>query len=127
MVFTVVLTGGPCGGKSSALPLLKKSLTDQGYRVYTCQESMSLLRSGGCQMTHKHGEAAFDKFLDSCLGLQIQMEQSFAAIADSIPGDSVLILDRGILDLKISFKKNHGMRSLDLVGLLRVTSIPGTT
>ena len=43
-VFTVVLTGGPCGGKSSCLNQLVKRLQEQGLNVYVAPEMPTLLK-----------------------------------------------------------------------------------
>jgi thymidylate kinase len=46
-VVCVVLTGGPCGGKSSSLKCLKDVLEGKGYRVMTMPEVPTLLMSNG--------------------------------------------------------------------------------
>jgi hypothetical protein len=45
-VYTVVLTGGPCGGKSTALATLTKHLRAQGYEVYCVPEIPTLVFTG---------------------------------------------------------------------------------
>lgn len=47
-VYRVILTGGPCGGKSSALEALSKFLTEKGFEVLCVPGTFSLL-----QITHK--------------------------------------------------------------------------
>ena len=34
LVGKIVLTGGPCAGKTTALSTIEQELTDRGYRVY---------------------------------------------------------------------------------------------
>ena len=46
-MFNVVLTGGPCGGKSSSQEMLSTALSKQGFAVYFVPEVPSLLISGG--------------------------------------------------------------------------------
>jgi hypothetical protein len=41
LVFNVVLTGGPCGGKSSSQDLLSEALSSQGFAVYFVPEVMA--------------------------------------------------------------------------------------
>ena len=48
-VTTVVLTGGPCGGKSSALEVLSDELSGRGVDVYSVPEVPTILLSGGCR------------------------------------------------------------------------------
>ena len=47
----IVITGGPCGGKSTAIPLLRESiaLNLQDVDVYTAPEVPTILQAGGCK------------------------------------------------------------------------------
>ena len=47
MTESIVLTGGPCGGKSSALPFLKEELEKCGWRVLTVGETATDLMQSG--------------------------------------------------------------------------------
>ena len=47
-VVTCVLTGGPCGGKSSSMSDLTMSLKNHGYHVFTCPEVPTILMQNGC-------------------------------------------------------------------------------
>jgi CYTH domain-containing protein/predicted ATPase len=46
-IWMIVITGGPCGGKTSALALLRSKLTDRGYRVLIVPESATKLIGAG--------------------------------------------------------------------------------
>lgn len=48
-VICIVLTGGPCGGKSSSLISVKNALEESGYRVMTMPEVPTILMSNGAQ------------------------------------------------------------------------------
>ena len=54
LVFRVVLTGGPCGGKSSSLSHLTKELTKLGYNVYCAPEVLFLLFPAEAVDTRPH-------------------------------------------------------------------------
>uniref|UniRef100_A0A7S2DHA1 NadR/Ttd14 AAA domain-containing protein n=1 Tax=Octactis speculum TaxID=3111310 RepID=A0A7S2DHA1_9STRA len=98
-VHTVVLTGGPCGGKSSLLSLLTDKLKGRGVDVYCCPEVPTILISGGCVYP---GENAGQKLIDFETGLielQMQIEDSFLKIASSTGRPSVVVMDRGLLDI----------------------------
>ena len=45
--FTLVLTGGPCGGKTSCLRVLTKALTARGYNVFCAPEVPTIFLSNG--------------------------------------------------------------------------------
>jgi hypothetical protein len=44
----VVITGGPCGGKSSCLASLEERLQSLGYEVYLVPEASTLMKAAGC-------------------------------------------------------------------------------
>lgn len=46
-LFVVVLTGGPCGGKSSSLKSVRDTLRGKGYNVMTMPEVPTILMSNG--------------------------------------------------------------------------------
>lgn len=95
----VVLTGGPCGGKTQALGRLTAKLEDSGYDVYLVGETPTLLINGGCQYPGEAKEAELIEFETALIHLQIQMEESFRRVADSTPRPSVVFLDRALLDV----------------------------
>ena len=97
-VYRVVLTGGPCGGKSSALKDFTKKLNEHGYDVYTAPEVPTIMINGGCQYPGMEGKEELDAFETALLKLQLQMESSFTQCAASTGRPSVLVLDRGLMD-----------------------------
>merc|ERR1712166_382004 len=103
----VVLTGGPCGGKSSAQESMKKALTDIGWDCYFVPEVPTILIVGGCLpqlITSVQASAAGDNsklvhFESNLIKLQFQMENSFNEIAAATGRNSVVFYDRGMLDI----------------------------
>jgi hypothetical protein len=96
----IALTGGPCAGKSSSMEHLTKSLLALGYDVYFVPEVPTVLMNGGCKYPGFNGGQALADFEVALMGLQLQMERSFTQIAASTSRPSVLIMDRGLLDIK---------------------------
>ena len=47
IVSKIVLTGGPCAGKTSALTKIEEELTEKGYKVFIVGESATELIKGG--------------------------------------------------------------------------------
>lgn len=47
IVGKIVLTGGPCAGKTSALTKVEEELTEKGYKVFIVSESATELIRGG--------------------------------------------------------------------------------
>jgi len=46
-VFRILLTGGPCAGKTTSLAKLQSALDNKGYRVYCVPEAATLMMKGG--------------------------------------------------------------------------------
>lgn len=100
-VYRVVLTGGPCGGKSSSLDDMTKALTKKGYDVMCVPEVPTILLNGGCKYpgTDSKNKEALIVFEKALIQAQLQMERSFIDIAESTNRPSLVIMDRGLLDV----------------------------
>lgn len=46
-IYKIVLTGGPCAGKTTALTTISDRLRERGFRVYCVPECASLVANGG--------------------------------------------------------------------------------
>lgn len=47
-IFKIVLTGGPCAGKTTAITILSEKLRENGFKVYIVPEAAStIFQSGG--------------------------------------------------------------------------------
>lgn len=97
--FRIALTGGPCGGKSSSLDHLTAALTARGFDVLCVPEVPTLLLNGGCRFPGLDGGQKLVTFESALLSAQQQLEESFAEIAQSTKRASVLVMDRGLLDI----------------------------
>jgi len=98
-VFVIVLTGGPCGGKSSALVHFSTALKEIGFDVYTVPEIPSILMTNGCRYPGLDGGQKLIDFETYLINFQIAAEDSFIGIAKSTGRPSVVICDRGVLDV----------------------------
>lgn len=99
MVFKVVLTGGPCGGKSSSLQNLAAALASRNFDVLCVPEVPTILMSGGCQYPGVDGGQRLVSFETALIQAQLQLERSFVQIAASTGRPTVVLLDRGLLDV----------------------------
>ena len=97
-VFKFVLTGGPCGGKSTALSAITQMFSSRGYTVLVVAESATeLILSGVHPWTpeRKHIMA----FEYAITAKQILKEDLYEDIIQEIPSDKILVIyDRGIID-----------------------------
>lgn len=98
-IFKIVLTGGPCGGKTTALPPLVKRLNSKGWKVFTVPETATLLSGCGVPLVcSTPEERAVTQ--DNILKLQMTLEDGMMASARATGKDCVVICDRGIMDGK---------------------------
>ena len=103
LVIRVVLTGGPCGGKSSALERLTKDAKAAGFDVLIAPETPTILFNSGVYLplpgTPENPEL-LQKFQAGILDLQLQLERTMTNIANKTGRPTILILDRGMMDGK---------------------------
>ena len=46
-IYTIVLTGGPCAGKTTAITTIADKLREQGFAVFTVPEAASMIFGSG--------------------------------------------------------------------------------
>ena len=94
----IVLTGGPCGGKSTALAWIDNYFSKRGYRVLSIPETATELIVNGTTPTTSRTNFDFQRTL---FKLQKFKEQLIEDNAKGMQVDKILIVcDRGILDNK---------------------------
>lgn len=93
----IVLTGGPCGGKSTALNQIEKEFTKRGYKVvFISKTATDLIKSGISPTTYSIVD--FERIV---LEMQKRKEDTILSAVKKLPNEKVLIVcDRGILDNK---------------------------
>lgn len=95
-ITTIVITGGPCGGKSTAMNWIQKQFTKQGYTVLFVPETATELITGGVAPWTCGSNLDYQKCQ---MRLQLAKEKVFRMAAESMPGEKILIVcDRGSLD-----------------------------
>lgn len=95
--YKIVITGGPCAGKTQALTALNTTLTNLGYLVLQIPETATELISSGIT-PERIGIPVFQRLV---LKLQLSKEDIFSAAALEMREKPVLILcDRGAVDNK---------------------------
>lgn len=94
----IVITGGPCAGKSTAMTRIQNHFEKLGYSVVFITESATELILSG---TNPHTLQSNYDFEQSILKLQLSKEKIFEETALNLKNDKVLLVcDRGTLDCK---------------------------
>ena len=96
-VIKLVLTGGPCAGKTTALKYIENELSLQGIKVLIGEEQATKLILRG-KTPQNMGRYEFHKLL---FKNQLDAENKLISIAEQMSDEKVVvILDRGLLDNK---------------------------
>lgn len=94
----IVITGGPCAGKSTALSWIQNAFSEKGYTVLFVPETATELITGGVAPWTCNTNVDYQKCQ---MRMQLQKESVFEQAARSMPADKVLIVcDRGAIDNK---------------------------
>lgn len=99
MKFTkIVITGGPCAGKTTGLSYVERELTKFGYKVVFLNETATeIILSGANHTAFKTNE----DFETQIVALQLEKEKFYEKMCKTLPNDKViLICDRGVMDCK---------------------------
>jgi len=97
--YKIALTGGPCGGKTTALARLSRYLIERGFEVMTCPESFGMVVTNGMDLSYIGAIPGMPNVIqDTVMSLQITHEDGFEAILKARGKPSVLICDRGVMD-----------------------------
>ena len=94
----IVLTGGPCAGKTTALMKIVEYFSGMGYKVFTIPEVPTLYSTSGWnyltpnRQLYYQGERAI-------LETQLALENQFMQLAEVCTKPVLLVCDRGAMDI----------------------------
>jgi CYTH domain-containing protein/thymidylate kinase len=94
----IVLTGGPCAGKTSALVRVIEHFSSLGFKVFTIPEVPTLFTQAGMDYLTKN-RGFFYEGEKATLEIQLLLEDKFTRMAQECPGDCLIICDRGTMDI----------------------------
>ena len=114
----IVITGGPCAGKTTGMNRLLDEFTSRGYAVFYVSETATDLSIGGI------GPGVLATNLDyqkAQMKLQIEKDKVFDEAAKAVTDRNVLILyDRGTIDNKPYMTPEEFAETLEYVGCTEV-------
>jgi len=94
-IHRIVITGGPCAGKTSAFARIEAELSEKGYKVFMVPETFTEMYIGGIRLV----DYLSINFQSKLLNLQVFKEEMYNDFANLHPTDKVVILyDRGVMD-----------------------------
>ena len=112
--FKIVLTGGPCSGKSSSLKYLSKKLSQLGFSVYKVPEVSTFTQeSTGLIQWNKLSLSQLIRFQMHFMLSQFALEDYFTNLAIIQGKPSVILCDRGLMDSKAYLSEEAWQLLLD--------------
>ncbi|XP_014296596.1 TRPL translocation defect protein 14 isoform X1 [Microplitis demolitor] len=104
-VYKIVLTGGPCGGKTTGQARLCTFFENMGWKVFRVPETATVLLSGGVKFSDLTEEDSL-KFQENLLKTMIQIENTFFSLGESCSRNCLIICDRGAMDASAFIAKD---------------------
>lgn len=98
MITKIVLTGGPCAGKTTTNERVEEFFTKLGYAVFTLPEAPTLFIKAGADFLTQDRNLYFE-IHKSMLRFLLQMEESFHEIAEATGKPALIVNDRGAMDI----------------------------
>ena len=96
--FKFVLTGGPCGGKTTALARIYSYLRERGFQVVTCPEAFTILQSNGMSLDFFATGGMDTVIQNTVMDVQITLEESLETVLKAHGKPAVMLCDRGPMD-----------------------------
>mgnify|MGYP003517140794 CR=1 FL=1 len=100
----IVLTGGPCAGKTTALVRIMDYFSSRGFKVFTIPEIPTIFLQAGMDYLPKNQDWFYEGEKDT-LKTQLAFEDYFMAMAQTIDKPVVIVCDRGALDISTYLPK----------------------
>ena len=110
----IVLTGGPCAGKTTALVKIVEYFSGMGYKVFTVPEVPTLYSTGGWnyltpnRQLYYEGERAI-------LETQLSLEDQFYRLAEVCEKPVLIVCDRGAMDISAYIKPEEWQEITQMV------------
>ena len=122
-VWTLVLTGGPCSGKTTGLATIEQELTNRGYYILIIPETATELISTGIRPFGNSLEVLPFQYL--VFEKQLHKEELYRKVATMLSADKIVIIhDRGIIDNK-SYVDNHQVEEAKKLDELSISNWTG--
>ncbi|XP_044753936.1 TRPL translocation defect protein 14 isoform X1 [Coccinella septempunctata] len=122
--YRLVLTGGPCGGKTTGQTRLCTFFENLGWKVFRVPETASVLLSGGIKFSDLNEDEAMEylhklskwgkplefkgdavHFQENLLKTMIQIENTFFELGRTSSRNCLIICDRGTMDASAFISK----------------------
>ena len=94
----IVLTGGPCAGKTTALVRVIEHFSSHGYKVFTIPEVPTMFTQAGMNYLTDNKDFFYEGE-KATLEIQLALEDKFYRMAQACNTPAVIVCDRGAMDI----------------------------
>ena len=115
MITKIVLTGGPCAGKTTTKERVEETFSKLGYAVFTLPEAATLFINAGADFLTKDPHLYYEIHRSMMLFL-LQMEDSFYEMAEATGKPALILNDRGAMDISAYMNPDDWRKLLDSIG-----------
>lgn len=109
----LVLTGGPCGGKTTAQNRLATFFESLGWRVFRVPETATILLNGGISFGLLTESQRFE-FQENLLKTMLQLEDTYFSLARTQTRNCLVICDRGAMDCSAYLPREDWEKIMEL-------------
>ena len=101
LIAKIVLTGGPCAGKTTTISRIEEHLIEKGYHVLVLNECATEMIKAGIRPFGDNAATDYD-FENEVLNLQLYKEKRYNDFLSKYDDDTkiVILYDRGTVDVK---------------------------
>ncbi len=99
----IVLTGGPCAGKTTALVKITEYFSGFGYKVFNVPEVPTIYSTAGWNYLTPNRDLYFEGER-AILTTQLALENQFAKLAEVCTKPVLIVCDRGTMDISAYMK-----------------------
>lgn len=127
-LYEIVITGGPCGGKDSSIPVMAQTLRQRGFIVFEVPEISTMLhdttrRNLGAEASHHPEREIGDRLELSMISAKMELRRSYRKIAECYPDTPVILLfNRAEMDGEAYSEPETFTRLLSEIGIDRSTA-----
>ena len=118
-IVNIVLTGGPCAGKTTALSRIIQHFSYRGYAVYAQPEAATLFNKAGVNFLTSDRQLFFESE-KQLLSFQLHTEECFRKMAEKSGLPAIVVYDRGVMDIAAYMERDMWVALLDEMGLNEV-------
>lgn len=99
----IVLTGGPCAGKTTALVKIIEHFSSLGYKVFIIPEVPTLFSQAGMDYLTDNKDFFYEGE-KATLEMQLALEEKFMRMAETLNVPTIIVCDRGTMDISAYMK-----------------------